>query len=223
MNSSNGSSSAPTAARPDAAADRELLRRACTGEPSAWNTLYARYAARFHVLAAKLFVKHGAQIRDEGRRAAVEDLVQSAWQHLIDHCQDIARGFDPARGGLDAYLLVVGRNQMLSLLRSPSRRPWTVGDDTSAASEPVAPQSDPESRAIDRQALRQLQACMERELDPADIELLHRVLIEDEDLALIAQERMQPRNTLDKRIGRARQRLRDCMKELNLPRQLPRK
>lgn len=200
----------------DPASERELVRQAGTGDRASWNALFARFSPRFQVLAARLLVRYGPRIGVKASRPYLEDLVQAVWQHILSRFQDISREFDRDKGTLEAYLMVIARNQIISQLRSSSQRPWTMGDDPAELPEPAAAQPDPETRAHDRQALTQLRACMEQELGPGEIAVLMRVMVDEENIAAVAAEQGVPRNTLDKRISRARQRLRDCLQRLKL-------
>lgn len=209
--------------RASESADRELLQRACKGESATWDTLHGLFNQRFHVLAVRLLLKHGPSLGVGTSRAFVEDLVQAVWQHILSRCQEIEKLFDPAKGNLEGYIMTVAHHQIISQLRSNSRRPWSADGDLAKVPESTERQASPENRAADRQVLARLRDCMQRELGARDVELLVRILVEDEDIRAVAAQQGTSRNNLDQRISRARRRLRECMQELELGRNPPRK
>jgi RNA polymerase sigma-70 factor, ECF subfamily len=84
-------------------ADRELIRGFAAGQRSAGERLYDRYASRIFGLGLVML----------GNEAAAEDLVQDAFVKLMRS----ADRFDPARGSLDTWVLLVARSLALDSLR----------------------------------------------------------------------------------------------------------
>jgi RNA polymerase sigma-70 factor, ECF subfamily len=84
-------------------ADRELMRGFAAGHRAAGERLYDRYASRIFGLGLVML----------GSEAAAEDLVQDAFVKLMRS----ADRFDPARGSLDTWVLLVARSLALDALR----------------------------------------------------------------------------------------------------------
>jgi RNA polymerase sigma-70 factor (ECF subfamily) len=89
--------------RQSSPADPALMRRFAAGEPEASEGLYERYASRIYGLGLVML----------GNEAAAEDLVQDAFVKLLR----TAEHYDPARGSLDTWVLLVARSLALDTLR----------------------------------------------------------------------------------------------------------
>jgi RNA polymerase sigma-70 factor (ECF subfamily) len=83
--------------------DQALMRAFASGDSSAGDRLYDRYASRIYGLGLVML----------GNEAAAEDLVQDAFVKLLRS----AERFDPARGSLDTWVLLVARSLALDALR----------------------------------------------------------------------------------------------------------
>ena len=72
------------------------MRAFASGDGSAGERLYDRYASRIYGLGLVML----------GNEAAAEDLVQDSFVKLLRS----AERFDPARGSLDTWVLLMARN-----------------------------------------------------------------------------------------------------------------
>src|SRR5262245_31600102 len=103
--------------------DGELIQRAGTGDRSALEVLYERYARTVYGLALR-------RLGDRGRAEdAVQETFVSIWR--------AARTFDPGRGPGAPWLFAVARNAIVDRLRA---RPEPTAD---AVDEP-SPESGPD-------------------------------------------------------------------------------
>jgi RNA polymerase sigma-70 factor (ECF subfamily) len=89
--------------RPSNPPDPRLIRGFAAGDPDASGDLYDRYASRIYGLGLVML----------GNEAAAEDLVQDAFVKLLR----TADRYDPARGSLDTWVLLVARSLALDTLR----------------------------------------------------------------------------------------------------------
>ena len=83
--------------------DPSLMRGFASGDRQASEALYDRYASRIYGLGLVML----------GNEAAAEDLVQDAFVKLLR----TADNFDPTRGSLDTWVLLVARSLALDSLR----------------------------------------------------------------------------------------------------------
>ena len=80
----------PNAPAAEDASDADLLRRLGGGDPAALRPLYQRHGRPVYRFA----------LLWSGSPATAADVTQDVFVHLLTHAVD----FDPARGGLSAYL-----------------------------------------------------------------------------------------------------------------------
>src|SRR5438552_4128528 len=85
--------------RPEAA----LMRSFASGEPAAAERLYDAYASRIYGLGLVML----------GNEAGAEDLVQDTFVKVWRN----ATKYDPARGSLDTWILLMARNLAIDALR----------------------------------------------------------------------------------------------------------
>ena len=83
--------------------DLALMRSFATGDRAAGEGLFERYASRIYGLGLVML----------GNEAAAEDLVQDSFVKLLRS----ADRYDPARGSLDTWVLLVARSLALDALR----------------------------------------------------------------------------------------------------------
>src|SRR5579863_543367 len=96
---------------PRAESDWSLLERVVRKEESALAALYDRYSGLVFAEAMRI-------LRDKGAAEEIlQDIFYQVWR--------TAEKFDPQRGSLPGWLLVVTRNRAISKLR----RRGTIGDD----------------------------------------------------------------------------------------------
>jgi RNA polymerase sigma-70 factor (ECF subfamily) len=127
--------------------DRGLMRAFAGGDRAAGERLYDRYASRVYGLGLVML----------GDEAAAEDLVQDTFVKILRS----AERYDPARGSLDTWVLLVARSLALDSLRRrvlharmlEATRPVAEADD-SPGPDSVAETRDLVDRA--RQAMEVL-------------------------------------------------------------------
>jgi RNA polymerase sigma-70 factor (ECF subfamily) len=83
--------------------DHTLMRAFANGERSAAERLYELYSSRIYGLGLVML----------GNEAAAEDLVQDTFVKVWRN----ASRYDPARGGLDTWILLMARNLAIDALR----------------------------------------------------------------------------------------------------------
>ena len=98
--------------QPEAGSDEELVRRLIDGSHDALASLYDRHSTAIFRRA----------LRTGADRPTAEEVVQETFLVLWNR----AELFDPSRGSLPAWLLVIARNRTLNHLRAAARRPATT-------------------------------------------------------------------------------------------------
>jgi RNA polymerase sigma-70 factor (ECF subfamily) len=175
--------------------DEGLVSRLAAGDVDAAAELYDQYAGRVFALARRI-LRDGADAED-----VVQDVFAQAWR--------TAKRFEPTRGSVGAWLLVMTRTRAIDRLRarharpdmSPEASPDTVHDQAPQASEQLL--SEEQAVRI-RHALIQLPAPQRTALELAYYDGLTH--------SEIAERLTEPLGTIKTRIRTAlatlRQRLR---------------
>src|SRR5262245_23726756 len=190
-----------TAFRPDASdtADRECLRRLAAGDESGAAGLYDRHARSVYSLVLRI-------LGDEGdAEDVVQEVFAQAWRQ--------ASRYDPSRGAVAAWLLMMARTRAIDRIRARRSRPegQALEDDQAVA---LLPASGPDAATelLDAEQVRRVQRAL------GDLPLLQRVAIElayYEGLSQreIADRLEQPLGTIKTRIRLGLLKLRDALAE----------
>jgi RNA polymerase sigma-70 factor (ECF subfamily) len=130
--------------------ETELAARLAAGDESALAALYDAYAPRIHALALRILAT------PQDAEEVVLDAFMQAWRE--------APRYDPARGTLGAWLVLIARSRALDRLRARGRRDRTMERarvmagpvEESAADAPAAPpasgaRSPDPARDVERQ------------------------------------------------------------------------
>lgn len=111
--------------------DEELARRVAAGDRAAFMVLYERFAARVYGLCLRMLREPGAA------EEVSQDTFLKVWKR--------AGQFDPARGPLLTWLLVIARRTALDWMRRESRRP--AAQETAAEDTALDRLPDPRSQS----------------------------------------------------------------------------
>jgi RNA polymerase sigma-70 factor (ECF subfamily) len=173
--------------------DEALMRALAAGDESALRELYARHAPAIFALAARTLERPAAE-------EIVQDVFLALWQS--------ADRFDPERGALRTWLLVIAQRRIANELRRRSRRPKLTDDETAQAAladpapGPAAQAWLAYRRAAVREALEHLPNEQRQALGLAFFdELTHEQVAE----------------ILQLRLGTAKTRIRSGLRKLRAP------
>jgi RNA polymerase sigma-70 factor (ECF subfamily) len=180
--------------------DRDCLRRLASGDTAAAAPLYDRHARSIYSLALRI-------LDDEGdAEDVVQDVFVQAWRQAVR--------YDPVRGAVGAWLLVMARTRAIDKLRARRARsgPQTI-DDPRAVEEVPAARPDAASELLDAEAARQVQRAL------AELPLLQRIAVElayYEGLTQreVADRLEEPLGTVKTRIRMGIMKLRDALAEV---------
>jgi RNA polymerase sigma-70 factor (ECF subfamily) len=179
----------------DRFADQAVLRRMARGDQGALAELYDRHARLVFSLALRIL----------GDRADAEDVVQDVFTQVWTQ----AGRYDPARGAVAAWLLMLARSRAIDRLRAKKSRPETAGDAAVVETMPDAglPQDlqllSAEQVTLLKRALDDLPAAQRESLELAYYEGLTHTEI--------AERLAEPLGTVKTRIRQATIKLRDAL------------
>jgi len=121
--------------------DETLMRRVLGGDESALGILYKRYGGLVYSVSLNIL----------GDSGAAEEILQDIFHRLWSH----ASRFNPTRGSLASWLLVMARNRAID--RARRRTPWVAEE----AGDPLPTSSlDVESAAEQREAAERVRAAL---------------------------------------------------------------
>lgn len=173
--------------------DAALVERMIAGDESALSTLYDRYSGMLFSMLVRI-------LKDT---SAAEEILQDLFLQLWRN----PSRFDPSRGSLPAWLLVIGRNRAISRLRSRERR--EVSDDSEGFSmESIPSPGNIEEEAQRSQLAQRLKSAMAT-LPPEQREAVELAYFEGMSQTEIAARTGSPLGTVKSRVRAAMQSLKD--------------
>ena len=177
----------PNAPAAEDASDADLLRRIGEGDSAALRPLYQRHGGAVYRFA----------LLWSGSPATAADVTQDVFVHLLTHAVD----FDPARGGLSAYLCGIARNFVRRVHALPS---YDALPDDDAAEPPAAAETEaPLERLLRDRELERLRGAITR-LPPPYREALILIELQECSYAEAAVQCGCALGTIRSRLSRAR-------------------
>lgn len=165
------------------------LRQLRLGEPEALSFLIDQHGGSMSALAGQILAGIGT---GEDVEECVSDVFLQVWNRPDQ--------YDPARGTWRTWLLVLTKYRALDLRRRLSRlRPMDVEDPVKA--DPVVHQ------VVSRENQEELVACI-KQLDPGVRDVMIRRYLLELSIAEIMEVLALPRSTVDNRLSRGWQQLR---------------
>jgi RNA polymerase sigma-70 factor, ECF subfamily len=162
--------------------DLRLLRQIASGDEAALSAIYDRYSASVYSLVRRI-------LKDE---AAAEEITQDVFLQLWK----ISSRFDPQRGALRSWLLVMARNRAISHLR---RR---VYDDSELDEEFAASALPQDTIAVQNEIVSRVRTML-AELPSEQSELFELAYFSGMTHSEIAQQTGQPLGTVKTRLRTA--------------------
>lgn len=160
--------------------DRELVRRAVAGSPDAVRTLVEKVAPVIQTRVARALLRSD-RARDRNARQEVEDLTQEVFASLFEDGGRALRAWNPSRGlSLANFVGFLAERQVLSILRSGRKSPWTEDptlDEDLADLGPDVP--GPDLRFASRELLVALLDRLRLELSPLGMQLFQLLYVEE--------------------------------------------
>lgn len=165
-----------------------LVRRAIEGDAAAMRALVRvlRPAVQAEVAwTLQRFAPHG---RGRDPRQELADMVQEVFLSFIENDGRILRAWDPVRGrSLQSFVRLVARHQVVSVLRSNRRCPWTE-DPTPIELMDLEPAPSPEARVADADEVRQVVGLLREELSTRSMLMFQGLYVEERTVDEVCQE-----------------------------------
>ena len=181
--------------------DAALVERMIAGDESALSTLYDRYSSMLFSMLMRI-------LKDT---SAAEEILQDLFLQLWRN----PSRFDPSRGSLPAWLLVIGRNRAISRLRSRERR--EVSEDSDGFSMDSIPSpGNIEEEAQRSQLAQRLRSAMAT-LPPEQREAVELAYFEGMSQTEIATRTGSPLGTVKSRVRTAMQSLKQIFGDGTAP------
>ncbi|MAT27490.1 MAG: hypothetical protein CMN29_21460 [Sandaracinus sp.] len=174
-----------------------LLSRALDGgDPAAAGELVDRLLPAVQIRVARALRRHGPRGRDA--RQEMQDLVQEVFARLFAEDAKVLRAWDPARGAsLSTFVGVVAEREVVGILRTRKRSPFTEEATETVGRELQAPRSDvPEARVADREAVAVLLEGLRARLSPLGFRVFELLWAEQRSVEEVCAELAMKRDAV---------------------------
>ncbi len=154
-----------------------LIRRATEGDTRAERELVAALTPVIRSSVAAVLSRSGSNRR--GGRQEVDDATQTVLLALFADRGRALLQWDPTRGlAFESFVALLAKNEMISILRSPRRNPWTE-DPTlhEDLDRNAAQRMGPESEAISRDMLQALTLAVRSQLSARAMEIFDMMFV----------------------------------------------
>jgi len=176
----------------DPAVDRALLQQVALGNSAAMRTLYARCASRTWAVTLRIL----------GSRADAEEVLQETFLEVWRR----AREFDPSRGGVETWVMMIARTRAIDRKRTLGTVA-RVAEEASTQPPPVsATPVDPSESAEQGQERARVVTAM-RELPPEQRQVVELAYFEGLSQREIAERTGDPLGTVKTRARLALEKL----------------
>jgi RNA polymerase sigma factor (sigma-70 family) len=153
-----------------------LIRRATEGDTKAMRKLVTTLTPVIRSSVAAVLSRSSS--RREGRQE-VEDATQTVLLALFADRGRVLLQWDPARGlAIESFVALLAKNEIISILRSPRRNPWTEDPTLTEDLDRNATQRmGPESEAISRDMLEALTLAVRSQLSARGVEIFDMMFV----------------------------------------------
>lgn len=161
----------------------QLLQAALAGEGEATRALVEHLAPIVHARVARSLLRSPPGRRqNRDLRQEIEDFVQEVFAALLAKRARLLRSWDPARGlSLENYVGLLTERQVVSILRSGRRSPWTEEATEGPALDASVGRTESAHREVaSRQVLTKLLERMRAELSPMGQEMFQRLVVDEQ-------------------------------------------
>jgi len=170
--------------------DLQLIERALSGDAAAVRTLVDRLAPVVQKRVACAFLRGGSG-GGRGIRPEVEDATQEVLLSLFSEHGKALRSWSPERGlSLEGFVGLVAQRQVLSVLRSRRRSPYTALPRAPEDLDEVRPSSRRSLHRVTeaRDALSRLAEGLQRRLSPVGLDVFERMYVEQQGVEEVSRD-----------------------------------
>lgn len=167
---------------------RSLVERALRGDRAAVRHLMGALTPVVQARVARALWSHRGQAKGRDLRQETADLTQDVFVALFEQDGKALRAWDPDKGAsLQNFVGLIAERQVMSVLRSRRRNPWSEDptEDQAMDVRPVAP--DAEARAVSRDQLAILYERLRGQLTPRGLELFELHVIRGREVQELAE------------------------------------
>lgn len=199
----------------------DTLRRALAGERAAIRTLVDELTPAIQTRVARLLLRSGTAARRGSIRQEVDDLTQSVFELLFADDGQALRSFDPTRGlSLSRYVSLVAEREVISILRSRRRSPYTEDPTETLTLEARAPSVPPaEGEVLTRLMTHRLFARLRDTLSPLGMRVFERLFCDEETPEAVCDELGMSHDALYAWRSRIRKTARELASEISTDRE----
>lgn len=147
---------------------RDAIRRALAGDRNALRALVDALTPTIQARTARVLLRTGCRGKRGDIRQEVEDLAQEVFERLFDQGGKTLLAWDQQRGlNVTQYVGMISEREVISILRSKRRSPYTERPTEDAKLEQSAPHDDMlEAQLLTRQMATTLFAGLRATLSP---------------------------------------------------------
>ena len=171
--------------------DQVLVQAALDGQPpDAVRALVDHLSPVVQARVARILLNRRGQARARDVRQEIEDLSQEVFLSLLDRDGRILRAWDATKGlSLRNFVGLVAERQVLSILRSGRRSPWTEDPtlDTEMDLGATGQAADQEARVTQRDLLEKLFDRVREHLSPQGMQLFDLIIVQQADPSAICE------------------------------------
>lgn len=196
------------------AAAVEVARPAPSTREANWNQLFAKILCREQAALARLYDDSGPLVYSLALRilrdqSEAEEITLDVYAHVWNH----AVHYDPTRGSLTAWLMILTRSRAIDRLRSLSRRRAAQSVSVESVPELDSPDDSPEQATIARQQQARVRAALHL-LPPEQREVIERAYFGGLSQSELSEQLGLPLGTVKTRARLGMMRLRELLGDL---------
>lgn len=143
-------------------------------------------------------------------------MVQEVFLALFDHDGRILRAWDPSKGrGLTSFVKLIARHQVVAVLRSDRRCPWTE-DPTPVERMKLENEESPEELFVEAESARRLVEALRERLSTRSMYLFEELYVEERSVDEVCSDAGMTRDALYAWRTRVKRQLRDIAEKLGI-------
>ncbi len=194
----------------------ELIERALSGDAHAMQELVSLLRPQIQAEVAWTLQRFAPRGRHRDPHQETADMVQEVFLSLFDHDGRILRAWNPERGrSFTSFVKLIARHQVVSLLRSSRRCPWTE-EPTPLEQMELDAMPSPEATLADAQSAHHLLEALRAGLSTRSMLLFEELYVEERSVEDVCSNSGMTRDALYAWRSRVKKQLREIARKLGL-------